>query len=401
MATALFAPNLLTAETFAEGPPHRIFDQLREDDPVYGQPNPMGGGTVWSLTCFADMRVVGTDKERFTITRGHQFPNTAVHAEAMRDNIMYNDPPRHTRLRSFAVKAFSPPVVARFEDWIRGLSVQIIDNVLKQHRIDMIPAIAAELPGQVICSIMGVPDKDRHNLIGWATDVFGRLDPEIGIEKAMAGVHTVKRYARELRAIKEREPGVDMTTELLSAEFGGEPITDSEFIEMVMALVLAGFETTHTLIAQSLVMMATDADVRRQVEEAPANELGNVVEELLRMISPVMHMARTATQDLEMHGKTIAKGDIVVMWFAAANRDPRQFDEPHRFIGARGRRGHAAFGAGGPHFCLGNHLARLEGEILFDEMRKRGLRLELDGKAERARGIFINALRRVPMRVAC
>jgi cholest-4-en-3-one 26-monooxygenase len=400
MATALFAPNLLTAEAFTDGPPHPIFDRLREDEPVYGQPNPLGGGTVWSLTRFADIRMVGTDKERFTITHGHQFPTPQAHAAAMRDNIMYNDPPRHTRLRSFAVKAFSPPVVARFQDWIRELSVEIVDNVLKQGRVDMIPAIAAELPGQVICSIMGVPDRDRHNLISWATAVFGRLDPDIGIEKATAAVHTVKQYARELRAMKEREPGVDMATELLSAEFGGEPITDSEFTELVMALVLAGFETTHTLIAQSLLMMATDADVRRQVEQAPANELGNVVDELLRMISPVMHMARTATQDLEIHGKRIAKGDIVLMWFTAANRDPRQFDQPHRFIGTRARRGHAAFGGGGPHLCLGNHLARLEGEILLDEMRKRGLRLELDGKAERARGIFINALRRVPMRVA-
>src|SRR5206468_11406908 len=128
---------------------------------------------------------------------------------AMRGNVMYTDPPEHTRLRSFAAKAFSPRVVAQFESWIRGLSTQIIDDIVRDERIDMIPRVAAELPGQVICSIMGVPDKDRHNLIGWATAVFGRMDPDIGIEKAMAAVGVVREYSKELRAIKESEPGVD------------------------------------------------------------------------------------------------------------------------------------------------------------------------------------------------
>ncbi len=399
MNTVLPAPDLLNEKTFADGPPHHIFDRLRAEEPVYGQQNPLGQGTVWSLTRFADIRDIQLAPDRFTITRGHQFPTPASHAQAMRDNIIYNDPPRHTRLRSFAAKAFSPAVVARFEGWIRELCDQIIDNVLKHDRFDMIPMIAAELPGQVICSIMGVPDRDRHNLIGWATDIFGRMDPDIGVAKALAGVATVKQYARELRVLKEREPGVDMTTELLSASFNSQPITDGEFIDMVTALVLAGFETTHTLIAQTLVLIASDPDVRRQVEEAPAGTMSNFADEFLRIISPVMHMTRTATEDVELHGKSIKKDDTVVMWFSAANRDPEVFPDPHLFIGARGRRGHAAFGTAGPHMCIGNHLARLEAVILLDEMRKRGVRLDLDGEPERARGIFINALRKVPMRV--
>lgn len=391
--------DLLAAATFADGPPHRLFDRLREENPVHGQPNPMGEGNVWSLTRFADIRAVGTDTKTFTIEHGHQFPTPRSHAAAMRDNIMFNDPPHHTRLRSFAAKAFSPPVVARFEGWIRELCVKIVDDLRGRDQVDIIPAVAAELPGQVICSIMGVPDKDRHNLIEWATNIFGRLDPDIGVEKATAAVHTATAYARELRALKEREPGVDMTTELLGAEFGGVPITDAEFDNMVTSLILAGFETTHTLIAQSLVLMAREPDVRRQIDAAQGKELRHATEELLRFVSPVMHMARTATSDVEMHGKTIKKDDIVLMWFTAANRDPAVFENPHSFIAARGRRNHMAFGGGGAHMCLGNHLARMEGEILFDEMRKAGVRLELDGEPQRARGIFINALRRVPMRV--
>jgi cholest-4-en-3-one 26-monooxygenase len=399
MRTVEKVPDLLNADTFRDGPPHDVFDWLRENEPVHGQPNPRGEGTIWSLTRFADIRAIGTDSEHFTITNGHQFPTPPEHPARMRDNILFNDPPRHTRLRSFAAKAFSPPVVARFETWIRELCAEIIDAVVERESFDMVPMIAGELPGQVICSIMGLPDRDRHKLIGWANDVFGRLDPEVGMERAMAAPQTVKDYARELRALKEREPGVDMTTELLSAVHDGKPITDSEFAEMVMSLVLAGFETTHTLIAQSLVLMARDPDVRQQVEGVSERELSHAVEELLRFVSPVMHMSRTAAKDIELHGRQVVAGDQVIMWFTAANRDPRAFEEPHRFIGARGRRNHMAFGGGGPHFCLGNHLARLEVEILFDEMRKRGVRFELDGEPKRARGIFINALRRAPMRV--
>ncbi len=399
MAAATLAPDLLNADTFIDGPPHAIFDRLRKEQPVYGQPDPINGVTAWSLTRYADIRTVALDKDRFSIERGHQYPTTREYAATMRGNVMYTDPPEHTRLRSFAAKAFSPRVVAQFDGWIRELSVKIIDDIVQAGQIDMIPSVAAELPGQVICSIMGVPDKDRHNLIGWATDVFGRMDPDIGIERAMAGVGIVREYTRELRAIKEREPGIDMTSELLDASFGGVPITDTEFNHMVMSLILAGFETTHTLIAQGLLLMAQSQDVRRQVEEAPADELGYVVEEMLRFVTPVMHMTRTATQDLEMHGQRISEGDTVLMWFTAGNRDPENYDDPHRFIGERGRRNHLAFGGGGPHFCLGNHLARLEGEILFDEMRKRGVRLDLDGEPLRARGIFINAMRKVPMRV--
>ena len=396
---ARLQPDLLNAATFRDGPPHAIFDQLREFDPLYGQPDPVNGGTVWSVTRFADLRAVSADLVNFTQIHGHQFPTPRSYAASMRDSIMFVDPPQHTRLRSFGAKAFSPSVVARFDQWIREIVVSILDRVGEQDSIDMVPQIAAELPGQVIASIMGVPDSDRSNLIGWACEIFGRVDPDIGLERAMAAVGTVRAYARELCAAKRQSPAVDMTTELLDASYQGTPITDGELTEMVLGLILAGFETTHTLIAQSLTLIAQNEDVRRQVEATPIGGFTPVVEEMLRITCPVMHMARTARQDVEMHGKRIAEGDTVVMWYTAANRDPAVFEDPHTFISSRGKRNHLAFGAGGPHFCLGNHLARLEVEILFEEMRKRNMSFELAGEPKRSAGIFINALRSVPMRV--
>lgn len=390
--------DLLGTATFADGPPHEIFDALRAEEPVYGQPNPMGG-TAWSLTRFADIRAVGTDMEKFTSTEGMHYPNIREHAKYKCDNIMFNDPPVHTRLRTFAAKAFSAPVVAKFEVWIRELCVEIVEDVLRQDRIDIIPAIASALPGQVIARVMGVPDHERSLIIKWANDIFGRLDPAIGMERSIAAVRECEEYAFVLRDRKLKEPGVDMATELAHASRGGMGITDNEYKEMVSALIIAGYETTHTLVAQSLVLMAIDPNVRRQVESTPAGQMGPVVEELLRYTCPVMHMGRTAKVDFELHGKSISKGDFVLMWYSAANRDPAVFDDPHVFNCSRPRVNHASFGGGGPHLCMGAHLARLEVQILLEEMNKRQLRLELDGDPERSVGVFINALRRVPMRV--
>ncbi|MEK1905297.1 MAG: cytochrome P450 [Pseudomonas sp.] len=391
--------DLLNPATFADGPPHELFDLLRNEQPVYGQPSPMGG-TAWSLTRFADIRAVGTDLERFTSAEGMHYPNLREHAKHKCDNIMFNDPPTHTRLRTFAAKAFSAPVVARFDGWIRELCVEIVDKVLQQDRLDIIPAIASELPGQVIAKVMGVPDHERPLIIKWANDIFGRLDPLVGIERSINAVKECEAYAFELRERKLKEPGTDMATELAHASRGGMGIADDEYKEMVSSLIIAGYETTHTLIAQSLVLMARDPLVRQQVEVTPAGQMGPVVEELLRFTCPVMHMGRTAKVDLELNGQKISKGDFVLMWFTAANRDPSVFKDPHSFNASRPRVGHASFGGGGPHLCMGAHLARLEAQILLEEMNRRNLRLELDGEPERSVGVFINALRKVPMRVA-
>ena len=390
-------PSLIDHRTFAEGPPHALFDELRREDPVHGEPNPLGG-TVWSLTRYDDIREISVNPKGFSSAEGMHYPNLREHAKYKRDNIMYCDPPQHTRLRGFAAKAFSPAVVARFEGWIRELCVKIVDDVIAQDKIDAIPSIASELPGQVIATVMGVPPSDRWLIVKWANDIFGRMDPAIGVERSIAAVKECEAYALELRERKSKEPDTDMATELTNASRAGEGITDREYCEMVSSLIVAGYETTHTLIAQSLVLMSDDDRVRAQIETADRAALSAGVEEFLRYTCPVMHMGRTATEDVELRGKQIKAGDFVLMWYAAGNRDPEAFSDPHMFKLGRERRDHLAFGRG-THFCLGNHLARLEVEILLDEMNKRGLRLECEGRPTGSPGVFINALRKVPMRV--
>ncbi|MCS3835697.1 cholest-4-en-3-one 26-monooxygenase [Pseudomonas sp. JAI111] len=388
--------DLVDPATFAEGPPHTYFDYLRAQDPCHLQDDPRGG-KLWSLTRHADIRALSMDKERFTSAFGFLYPNVPAGTRG-EDNLMFTDGPRHARLRSFLAGSFSPRVVAQFDHWIREICVAIVSKVKTVGSFDAIAEIAAELPAQVIASILGVPNEDRHNIVTWATALFGRMDPEIGIQGYMAARTQVEAYALELRELKRKQPGADMATELMLATAADGPITDGEYQQSVYSLMIAGFETTHTLIAQSLLLMASDPDVQRQVDEAPRESLREVIDEFLRVVSPVNHMGRTALQDVEIHGKQIKKGDFVMMWYAAGNRDPEVYQDPHRYNYRRDRKGHIAFGGGGAHFCIGAHLARLEVEILLDEFRKAGLKLELDGAPQRAIDVAINAIRRLPMK---
>jgi len=400
-------PNLLDPATFMKGPPHDYFDALRRDDPCHEIANPLGG-SIWALTRAADIRSVSMDTARFTSTQGFMYPSAMISTiraagqdtDAFRsviaNNLMWQNGPRHDRLRGFLASAFSPRVVGQFDHWIREICVRIVREINEKKRFDAIPQIAAELPAQVIASILGVPEADRHRILDWAILMFGRMDPEIGFEGGARARQEVIDYVAWLRGYKRENPGADMATELMNASHDDVPITDAEYNEAGLSLLIAGFETTHTLIAQSLLLMATDDDARAQIE---GNPLKLVLEELLRYTSPVMHMGRSATEDVELHGKTIRKDDFVMLWYTASNRDPDVYDEPHRFNVNRARKGHAAFGAGGPHYCIGSHLAKLEAEILLEEFRKANVRLELDGDWTHAVSVSINAIARMPMKI--
>jgi cholest-4-en-3-one 26-monooxygenase len=389
--------DLTDPAIFTNGPPHKIFDELREHAPVYSQPHPQGG-KIWSLTRYADIREASSNVAVFSSAQGIVYPNSQERLDFLRGNMMFSDPPAHTRLRGFASKAFSPAVVARFEGWIRDLCVEIADEVERQDgTFDAIEYIAAALPARVIAKILGVPNTDRDPLVKLIMRAFSEFDPEIGEEGARQGAREVADYSMELRERKRKEPGVDMVSQLITPDANGNLLTDDEYRQLMLVLMPAGFETTHTLIAQSLVLRSRNENVRNALETSDRSTLTTAVDELLRVITPAMYFGRTATQDVEFHGAKISTGDFVMLWFIAANHDPSVYSNPHEFELDRPRRNQVSFGAGSPHFCMGNHLARLEVEILFDEFAKRGLRLQLAGDPVRLPGIFINGLRKLPM----
>ena len=401
MATTFAEIDVLNPATFADGPPHHFFDQLRAEDPVHRHTSPLFPGDIYSLTRFKDIREVGNNTAVFSSAQGTLFPEIGPNSRRLLGVPLAVDPPVHTRLRGLVSRVFTPRVVAQFESWIREVCERILDDVMAARSFDAIPMIASELPAQVIASILGVPEKDRQFIIRETPDLFGVLDPDIGIERAHRAHRAIVEFGVELAELKRREPGVDMVTELINAVDEASDITMDEYRGMFLTLYTAGYETTHTMIAQSLYMMARQPEVAAQVQAADYAGMKPIVEEFLRLVCPVNYWGRIATQDTEIAGQPVAQGDYVMMWFTAANRDPAFFADPHEFRPGRERgRSHAAFGGGGPHLCVGAHLARLEGQILLDEMNKRGIRLEMDGEARRSVGIHINALRKLPMRIA-
>jgi cholest-4-en-3-one 26-monooxygenase len=391
--------DLSDPRSFTDGPPHAAFDRLRETSPVAWNPAAAGTptGGFWSLTRFDHCSRVSRDTARFTSTHGMCFPSQPERGPSMVDNVMWVDPPLHTRIRGLASRGFSTRVVARFEDWVRERVVEILDGLPMGQPFDAVELIAAELPAQVIASVMGAPIEDRRRIVAWANDIFAREEPG-GYERAGAALGAVFAYANELREVKRSQPAADMITDLSNAEYDGVPITDGEYQQFVMSLLIAGFETTHTLIGQSLRLMVEHREIDEQVRTSTSADGGRAaVEELLRYITPAMHMARTSTAAVLVGDVEIPAGDLVVLWYVAANRDPDVFDDPHSFRVGRTGAAHQSFGAGGPHYCIGQQLARLEGRVLLEEMVRRDLRFDLAGDPQRRPTVFINALHSLPV----
>jgi cholest-4-en-3-one 26-monooxygenase len=393
--------DLSDPKSFHDAVPHGEFERLRNEAPVHWTPTDFGTATggFWSLTRYADVAAASRDTETFTSTLGMSYPCNYEETKVMVDNVSYTDPPRHTHLRSHVSTAFAPRVVRRFEDWITERVRIILDGLEGRGECDLVPLVAVELPAQVICSVMGVPEDRRPQVIEWIDKVFARLRADGGQEVSLKATEALLNFAMELRDASEDLIADDtMLGALALAERGGMKMTDSEFMQMFMTLLVAGFETTHTMIAQTLRLLLEDPEIAAQARKAyENNQIRELGEEFLRYTTPAMHMARHATKDIELHGQTIHKGDMVLLWYMSANRDAETFQNPHTFDISRQPNPHQAFGMGGPHFCVGAHLARLEVQILLRELLSRNIKITLNGTPKRGVSVFINQLVSLPV----
>jgi cytochrome P450 len=387
--------DLSDVASWVDGPPHAVFDVLRGQDSIAWQPTagaPTGG--FWSLTRFDDIVEVSRDRDRFTVTRGAAYPATDL--ETFGENMMLKDPPEHTRLRRIVSKGFSPRVVARFEHWVQDIVDETLDHIEGLDTFDFVDEVASVVPGLVIADILGVPRDKRRDIVSWANTMFAAYsnsvaDPE-GIARAGASLIS---YAFELQELKRSQPAEDIVSELVASP---EQLTDDEFKSFFVLLLMAGYETTHTMMAQGMrEIVENDAVARHVSTQVAGGNVGAVVEEILRFESPVNQMTRCANRDIEFRGQKIAEGDMVVMWYTAANRDPSIFSDPNVFDATRSDNPHQGFGGGGAHFCMGAHLARLEGRILFESLHERGITLRLAGEPQRIPNLFINQLGKLPV----
>lgn len=392
--------DLTDSDLFVAGPPHHIFRLLRREAPVFWQRTPDGSGH-WTLTKYEDIVKVELDPQTFSSARltAQMFDPPPEEAQGLNNLMLYMDPPRHTKYRRLISKGFTPKMIAALEPRIQEVTAKILDRVAEKGECDFVTEVAAELPLQVIVEMMGVPPEDRHQVFEWSNVMIGQEDPEYSAtpEDARRASMELYAYAHHLAERKKHNPGDDITSVLLQAEVDGEELSQAEFDAFFLLLSIAGNETTRNLISGGLLALLEHPEEKARLQANPSL-LPTAVEEMLRWVTPVMHFRRTATCDAEIRGQRITEGDKVVMWYISANRDEDVFHDPDRFDVGRTPNDHLTFGAGGPHFCLGSNLARLEIRVMFEELLRRLRDIELAGPVQRLRSNFIAGIKHMPVR---
>jgi cytochrome P450 len=370
------------------------------------------GQGFWALTKHADVSMVSRDYRRFTAARGIRIEQMSPDELEARRTMMELDPPEHARLRRLVQPGFTPRVVATYEAAFRLLAGQVLDKVLPLGEFDFVTEIARELPIRLLCRLLGVPESDAGRLVAWGDQMISNADPEytpVVIDKIDTEEYRllpfrspvaleVFRYAEEVATERRNHPADDIITALLTAEPDGRPLTDLEFKNFFTLMMVAGNETTRHTISHGLIFLVENADQMGQLRDDPEGLSASATEEILRASSVTMHFRRTATEEVELRGRTIAAGDRVVMWYPSANHDEEVFDEPFRFDIRREPNDHLAFGTG-RHVCLGASLARLEVRVVFEELLRRVASVEIIGEPDRLRSNFINGIKHLPVRV--
>jgi len=347
--------------------------------------------------------VVNKDNLTFSSSRGTALINEMPieQIEQQRLMMLNMDPPIHTRYRLLVNKGFTPRMVGQLEASIRERTRSIIAAARDRGAFDFVTDVAAELPLQVIADLMGVPQEDRHRVFDWSNRMVGSEDPEYqgAPEEAQLASMELFAYCHALTEQKKADPHEDLMSILTRVELDGERLNELEIDLFFMLLAVAGNETTRNLIAHGMLALLEHPDVYRELL-ADRSLVPGAVEEMLRFGSPVMHFRRTATRDTDINGFPVREGDKIVIWYISANRDETVFADPSRFDIRRDPNPHVAFGGGGPHFCLGANLARLEIRVMFEEVLSLLPDIEQAGPAARLRSNFINGIKHLPVRIA-
>ncbi len=391
--------DLSDSRSYVAGVPHGWLAYLRRHDPVHWQDED-GGPGFWAVTRYEDCVTVNRDYERFSSaargTMPFEMPEEDIAQQAL---MMLNmDPPLHTRYRRLVNKGFTPRMVRDLEASIHRSTDLIIDQVIEKGEADFVTDLSAELPLQVIAELLGVPQEDRHRMFEWSNRMVGNEDPEYQTQAAEAvnAAMELYAYASELYGTKRIDPHADLMSVLTTVEVDGEQLSDLELELFFLLLTVAGNETTRNLMSGGMHAFFQHPDQWQRLLD-DRSLLPTAVDEMLRFVSPVMNFRRTAMQDVTMSGTDVAAGDKVVFFHASANRDERVFDDPDTFDIGRDPNPHIAFGGGGPHFCLGTNLARMEIRVMFEHLLDRLPDIHQDGAVQRLQSQFINGVKHLPI----
>jgi len=391
--------DLSDSRSYVPGVPHAWLAHLRRHDPVHWQ-DEAGGPGFWAVTRYEDCVTVNRDYERFSSavrgTMPFEMPDEDVAQQGL---MMLNmDPPLHTRYRRLVNKGFTPRMVRDLEANIHRVTDAIIDQVIERGEADFVTDLSAELPLQVIAELLGVPQDDRHRMFEWSNRMVGNEDPEYQTqaEEALVAAMELYAYAAELFAIKRIDPHADLMSVLTTVEVEGEQLSEMELELFFLLLTVAGNETTRNLMSGAMdTFFQHPHQWQRLLDDRSL--LPRAVDEMLRFVSPVMNFRRTAMCDVTLSGTEIKAGDKVVFFHASANRDEDVFAEADTFDIGRDPNPHIAFGGGGPHFCLGANLARMEIRVMFEHLLDRMPDIRRRGELQRLQSQFINGVKHLPV----
>lgn len=411
---AIEAPefNLLDHQLFAQREPWDIFEWLQREAPVYRHPDESDG--FWCVTKYDDVLDVLKRAKVFSSQAGGSARIGHVEPDVLeaRRNFMETDAPLHNEWRKPFARDFTPKSIARYEDQLRVIVDQVLDEAFEKQDICFVHDIAALIPIRVLGTILGLPPEQFDRFIELGDRMIIDSDPEIAIHVVGSPEAEAFKYlpfgseaAAELCAMgrqtidaRRGDPKDDVLSILANMEIGGHLLGDRDLDNNFALFVVAGNETTRQSMALGMLALLND-DRAMHAFSQPGAATDQAVDELVRIASPVWHFRRTAIEDTEIRGQEIKAGERVVIWFAAANRDAEVFENPHVLDFSRKKDEHLAFGRGGPHYCIGTHLARLEIRVLYEQLFPRLKSIEQTGPERRLVSNFTNGLKHFPVRI--
>ena len=395
----------------------QAFAVLRAKDPIRfceerdyildGEVITAAGPGFWSITRHADIVEASRRTDLFCSGHGTQIADLPTEFNEFLGSMINMDDPRHARLRRLVSRGFTPRTLARVEEQVARVAAEIVDDLAEVGECDFVTDVAARLPLQIICEMMGIPPSHYQDVFDHTNILLSAGDPEYvaeGTNALEAFLHAAASLAgimTELASFRTNEPADDLTSALLHAEIDGEQLSHQELASFFVLLCAAGNETTRNAISHGLVALTEHPEQRQVWLTDLEGNTPSAVEEIVRWSTPVIHFRRTVTTDgARLGDHEFSKGEKVVLWYNSANRDEAVFEHPERFDLSRYPNDHIGFGGPGPHYCLGAHLARREIGVMYRELLGRFPNIGATAPPERLRSNFINGIKHLPCSVS-
>jgi len=375
--------------------------------PMYPEPeSPFGapGPGFYALVRHADVTEASRHPEVFSSASGAtSIQDLPAEFNEYFGSMINMDDPRHARLRRIVSRAFTPRMIKKFEHDVQLTAAEIVDDLLATGPCDFVEQVSARLPLKIICKMMGIGDehyamvlKDTNIILSGADPEFLSADLNEAVTQILTAGQELAALVTDLAARRQESPGDDLTSALATANIDGEQLTEAELASFFILLVVAGNETTRTAISHALMLLTDFPDQRELLLADLDGQIAGAAEEIVRYSSPVVWMRRTVTRDYTMNGHDYGTGDKAVLLYWAANRDETVFNDPSRFDISRSPNPHVGFGAAGPHFCLGAHLARREITAILRELLGRVPDIHAAAEPDRLLSSFINGIKHLP-----